>query len=293
MAAATVAARIPFAPEAISRTVGSNEAVFGKSWRHSVVPLLGPRDEVGWLFEVPGAEILFDEHRAVFVPIPQQRSYWFESPLGAVRDGDRWVVITRVRRRLAIEERGPSASLAPYHYGIDREMFRQRTLALGRRADGALGVIVADGFGAASASVAVLDRRAGALGPLRRLAPWSTATRADAPECRADPGAFHAVVPIGEAGWLSLAGLPGATIGNGIALVSWGEARVCVEAIEASGSDARQAPVGRPGATLGARWGPGAPHAAMLRSGSRSELRCTIEGTIEGTIQGTIEARGR
>ena len=70
----------------------------------------------------------------------------------------RALVLGEVRRRLSIEERGLGVSAAPILIGTEVDPQRKRPLILGRRDDGAIGVLVLDGAAPETAGVSLSDR---------------------------------------------------------------------------------------------------------------------------------------
>jgi hypothetical protein len=279
----TVALRTPFAPRAPVRRLEATDGSFSTSRRPGVTPLLGPRGEVQLLLAGDHGDLILSGDRLIPTAATEnRRGFRGESsgPGGLATAAGRALLLTE-RRRLTLEDRGPGVAAVPIFLGAEPAE-RRRPVTLGRRADGALGVLVLDGPAPETAGVAVVDRAAATPGPVARLAPWSTVLTADHEACRAeDPGAFRALLVIDAQAWLEISpvALPGVALGHqGLIQVRWGKDRVCLEALDAvvPGAFAR---LGNPRSwSLVARWGgEGEPGAALRSADLRQDLTCAME----------------
>jgi hypothetical protein len=110
----------------------------------------------------------------------------------------------------------------------------------------------------------------------RELAPWESLVPGDADECRESAGLFSAILSL-PGGWLDLhdsLDLPRASRPL-LAQVRWGEARVCLDAVEMAVGDPQDTT-----ATVIARFAPERAAGRVARLGSREQtgqaLRCTL-----------------
>jgi hypothetical protein len=248
------------------------------------VPLLTERGEVALLLAPDGGELLVTPSDVVTLPPFDPRRYSFgesAAVTGQLLGRERPLVLGDMRRRTSLEEHGPLPHRPPLYVALDREQLRRRTLAIGRRDDGAIGILVLDGPAPETAGVAELNRSATSLLPVARLAPWSTLTPATDARCKAaQKGAFRALIVIDPSRWLDLdaRSLPGVELGSqGMALVRWGPDRVCLEGLDLTARDARRRSDAGP-FTLVAKWsGSGKGAAASLRwEQLKQPLRCSL-----------------
>ncbi|WP_437630140.1 hypothetical protein [Sorangium sp. So ce854] len=230
--------------------------------RAGAVPLLTAGGEVALLVLTEAGELLLGPDGARALPAFEPRRGPVDGALDRVAPGlllgpDRALVLGELRRRAALEEHTPEPRRPARIVGLDREALRGRSMALARRDDGEVGVLVLDGAAPETAGAAVLDRAAGTAGEVAALAPWSTLTAASDPRCRAADGAWRALVTLDPEAALRLdrRALPGVALAySGMAQVRWGRDRVCLEALHVAASDARRRGEGAVGAALIARW---------------------------------------
>jgi len=271
----------PLAP--IVRHNATNGAI-GYRGRTTAIPLLGSGAEVSYLYYGDQNEVMVDRSELVTMPLFDSRRYYYygdNASLPGLRTASsRALLFGDMRRRAALEEHGTSPQKPPLYFAFERDPNRRRVLALGRRDDGSNALLVLDAASPETAGVSVLDRVATTLGPITKLAPWSSLTTADDPACRADKKAVRALVPIDPSTWLALdpAGLPGVTLAKqGIALVRWSEERICLEAIDVAVLDPRRRPDLPAGENLVVRWsapsGKAPPAGAAVGEGAVGALR--------------------
>jgi hypothetical protein len=280
----TLVVRPPFAPRAPAKRLNATNVTLGGKRRGRLVPLLGTAGDVELLIAGGATDLLVAGDRVTSLPALDGRRFSRDN-LGAgglVLAPGRALVLDEARHRLTLQERTPSAPSAPIFLGTDLEDHRGRPITLGRRADGALGVLVLDGPAPETVGAATIDRDALVAGPVTALAPWSTALTADDPRCSAaDPTAFRALVLFEPDMWLTLdpAALPGVRLGRqGMMLVRWGKDRVCVEALDALAVDLQHRGAASRTFHLVARWaGEGERGAALRAADLRQDLTCRIE----------------
>jgi hypothetical protein len=277
--------RPPFDPNAPVRRIDATGADLEEARRAIITPLLAPDGGVALMFISDKQEIIVGAERVSTLPLFEPRRY--ASTDGAVTTGlllgpDRALVMGEVRRRAALEDHGPPPHRPPLLLGPERDNTTRRPMALARREDGTIGLLVWDGSAPEAVAIAELDRAGGAFKPRTPLAPWSTATAADDPRCRDDKQGWRALVTIEPGRWLSLdeSALPGVELmASGAALVRWGKERVCVEAIDIS-AQRRTEGESPAQATLIARFGAakGQSRGASIRSaGLKQMLTCRME----------------
>ncbi|WP_156041044.1 hypothetical protein [Chondromyces apiculatus] len=290
--------RAPFDPRARLVRLDATDAGFmtGSTRYRSPVsaPLVGPRGEVGVLLLGESGEAIATPSALTSLPSYEPRRYSNErsaTTTGLMLGAGRVSLLGEKNRRLYLEEHGPGVQQPLRGVGVDREPFRERTMVLALREDGARGVLVLDGKAPETAGVARLDAAEGPTA-VERLAPWSTLTAGDDPRCKAgrEPGgAWWALVVIEPARALGFdtAALPGVEFSaKGLALLRWGRARVCMEALDVAVSDGRRGQGSASSARLVARWTGGAGGGAQLGSARveaslvsadlRQGLACTV-----------------
>lgn len=271
--------RPPLDPEAPIKRLNATNAAFGYR-RPPAIPLLGASGEVALLLFPDGGELLVTPSEVVNLPAFEPRRYFYgdSAPLTGLWIGrDRARVLGDARRRMALEEHGPDGSPPPLYVAIEREPLRKRTLALGRRDDGAVAILVLDGAAPETVGAAPVDRGGTSLSPVVKLAPWSTLTPASDPRCKADKDAWSALILLEPRSFFALdpKALPGVSLSyQGIAHVRWGRERVCAQAVDLAVTDARRrSDMGT--SALVARW-TGAPKAALRWQDVRQDLRCSL-----------------
>lgn len=274
----------PLAP--IVRHNATNAAISGYRSRSAAIPLIGVGSEISFLFFADQNEVLAD--RTDLVTIPQfdaRRYYYYGDPSGMLPGlrtaANRAFVFGDFRRRSSLEEHGVPPQRPPFYFSFDRETNRRRTLTLGKRDDGSVGVLVLDAAAPETVGVAPFERVASTFGSLIKLAPWSTVTTADDAACRADKKAYLTLVAVDPSTWFTLDAekLPGVTLGKqGLALVRWGEERVCLEAIDVAVVDARRRGDVGPGENLVIRWGGAA-------AGKASAKDAPAAGEVVGALR--------
>ncbi|WP_437302786.1 hypothetical protein [Sorangium sp. So ce388] len=229
--------------------------------RAATVPLLGAGGEAALLVLTEAGELLLGPEGARALPVFEPRRSYADGAIGRAPglliEPGRALVLGELRRRAAIEEHTPEPRRPARIVGLDREELRGRPMALARRDDGELGVLVLDGRAPETAGVALLDRAAGTAGEVAALAPWSTLTAATDARCRAMGGAWRALVTLDPESALRLdrRALPAVALGDqGLAQVRWGRERVCLEALHVAVADARRRGEAAVDAALIARW---------------------------------------
>jgi hypothetical protein len=277
--------RQPLAPFAAARRIDLVAPEINPQRRSQVTPLLGAAGAVDLLLGFEATEVLVTGARAAATPLLEPRRYGGSSagllPAGLALGGERSLLLGETRRRLTLEEHR-AAPAPPLFLGVDREAASHRPMTLGRRDDGAAGVLVFDGAAPETAGVTPLDPGGGGLLAQAKLAPWSTATRGDDPRCKApDPTAYRALVVLDPSAWLTLdsRSLPGVTLGSkGLAEVRWGRERVCLVAIDAAVDDARRRGDSARSLRLVVRWDSqgAAPNGALRAPDLRQDLQCSL-----------------
>lgn len=285
----TLLFRPPLAPFAPVKRIDFVAPGFNAQRRALVTPLLDAAGAVSVLLGGDTTELLITgDHITAQPAFETRRSVGF-SELGSAGlglGGGRSLLLGEVRRRLSLEEHGALPPPALF-LGFDRESSRRRPLALGRRDDGALGVLVFDGAAPESVAVGPLDPRGAGVLPLVKLAPWSSLASGSDPRClAADPTAYRALVVFSPIAWLDFARgltprpLPGVSLGpKALAEVRWGRDRVCLVAVDTSISHSRRSGDGARTLRLVARWdakGAAAPNGALRGADYRQDLRCVI-----------------
>ncbi len=288
----TLIFRPPFEPSAPARRLNATDAALVLQRRSSVIPLLGPAGEIGLLVAGDGSELLVRGDQLTPLPgFEPRRGYYGDGggSGGLLLPGGHALVLGESRRRPALEEHGPTPPPPPLFLGAERDSARRRPMTLGRRDDGALGILVFDGPSPRTVGVADIDRRSGAILPARALAPWSSLLPADDPRCAADDGAYRALVLLDPTTWLTLDAvtLPGAALSRqGMALVRWGRTRVCVEALDLGATEGKRRGDSARAFSLVARWGgkEKGPKAAAIKASAAlraldltQTLTCTVQ----------------
>jgi hypothetical protein len=288
----TLIFRPPFEPSAPLRHLNATDAALVLQRRSVATPLLAPGGEVGLLVAGESSEILMHGDRLVSLPGFESRRAYYGDATGAgglILAGDHALLLGESRRRPTLEEHGAAPPLPPLFLGAERDSSRKRVITLGRRDDGALGILVFDGPSPRTVGLSALDRRAGTLLPARRLAPWSSLITADDPRCAADPEAYQALVLLDPSTWLDLdpAALPGVALTKqGMALVRWGKERVCLLGLDVGATEGKRRGDTSRSFSLVARWSTKEKGArasaekagAALRAPDLSQaLRCTLQ----------------
>lgn len=265
--------RPPFEPSASLRRLNATDASFTiKTRGATVMPLLMvPTGAVGQRRDASGdvslliagdtSELLVSGDRITSLPAFEARRYSYGDTFGwgglSLPSGHA-LMLGDTRRRLSLEEHGVSPPPPPLYLSVDRELGRRRPMTLGRRDDGAVGLLVFDGSAPATVGVADIDLRGEGLRGIKKLAPWSSLITADDPRCGDERDAYRALVILDPSGWFELdqARLPGVSLAKqGMALVRWGEERVCIEALDAAALDSRRRAEGTRSMSLVVRWG--------------------------------------
>ena len=284
--------RQPLAPFAAARRLDLVAPELNVQRRSLVTPLLGAAGAVDLLLGFEPSEILVAGARALVTPSFEPRRFGGSSAgltaAGLALGGDRSLVLGEVRRRLTLEDHR-AAPAPPLFLGADREASSRRPMTLGRRDDGAAGVLVFDGAAPETVGVTPIDPGGGGLLAQLKLAPWSTAARGDDPRCKApDPTAYRALVVLDPSAWLALdpRSLPGVTLGSkALAEVRWGRERVCLVALDAAVEDTRRRGDSARSLRLVVRWdgrgatpggATGAPNGALSAPDLRQDLQCSL-----------------
>lgn len=258
----------PLAP--IVRHDATNAAVTAYRGRTQAITLLGPGNDVSLLYFTDQNEALVDRSDIVTIPSFETRRYYYYDTTGVLPGvrtaSNRALLFGDYRRRgsfSSIEEHGTAPQKPPFYFALDRDANRRRAATMGRRDDGSLGILVLDGAAPETASLSAFDRLATVLGPMIKLAPWSSLVTADSPACSADKKGYRTLVPVDPSVYFTLDSvkLPGVTLGKqGLVLVRWSEERVCLEAVDLAVIDPRRRPDSPAGENLVIRWA--APPAA-------------------------------
>lgn len=282
--------RLPFDPFAEPRRLNATDAsLVATNRRATATPLLAEDGQVALLVFADASELLVGASQVSVLPPFELRRYMYtdtSAMTGLTLGADRALILADLRRRTTLEEHGKAPQPPPFYVGLERDLLRRRQLSLARREDGATGVLVFDGSAPETVGVAEVDRQGASIGPVQRLAPWSTLTAGDDPRCDRRRG-WRGLVVMDPVAWLALdpTGLPGTTLGRqGIARVLWGEERVCLEGLDVVAFDSRRR-LDSGASALVARWSSGAGKGgatgatgAALRSPElRQGLRCPIE----------------
>jgi hypothetical protein len=287
----TLLFRPPLAPFAAPRRLDVVAPGFTAQRRSLVTPLLGAAGELALLFGGETTELLIAGDRAVAAPAFEPRRYAGSDGLGAAGlalAAGRSLLLGESRRRLTLENHRDPAP-PPLLLGSDRDSARRRPMTLGRRDDGAAGVLIFDGAAPEMAGVAPIDPAGAGLLAVERLAPWSTLTAASDPRCQApDPTAYRALVVLDPSTWLALeeGALPDVSLAKkALVEVRWGRGRVCLAGLDAGVADARRRGDGARAMRLIVRWdGKGSARggAALAANGAlraadlRQDLRCSL-----------------
>jgi hypothetical protein len=288
----TLLFRIPLAPFAAPKRLDVVAPGFTVQRRSQVTPLLDAAGEIALLFGGETTELLVAGDRAVPAPAFEPRRYaGYGEGVGAAGLAlapGRSLVLGESRRRLTLEDHRDPPPL-PLFLGNDREGTRRRPMALGRRDDGAAGVLIFDGAAPETVGVAPVDLAGAGLLAFVKLAPWSTLAAASDPRCAApDPTAYHALVVLDPSTWFSLdpGALPDVSLGKkALVAVRWGRDRVCLVALDAGVTDGRRRGDGARTTRLVARWdGPRsarggvdpARNGALRAADLRQDLRCAL-----------------
>lgn len=280
----------PLAP--IVRHNATNASISGYRGRNQAITLLGAGGEVSFLLFADTNEALVDRNDIVTVPPFDGRRYYYYDTTAALPGlrtaSNRALIFGDFRRRGSwsmLEEHGAAPQRPPFYFALDRDANRRRVATIGRRDDGSLGLIVLDGAAPETVSVSEFDRVATVLGPLTKLAPWSSLVTADDPACSADKKGYRALVPLDPSVHFMLdsSELPGVSLGKqGIALVRWSEERVCLEAVDLAVLDPRRRPDSPAGENLVIRWA-AAPSAKGAAPGTSP--RASSAGEAVGALR--------
>ena len=292
----TLLFRTPLAPFAATTRLDIVAPGFTAQRRSQVTPLLGLAGEIALLFAGETTELLITGDRAVAAPAFEPRRYAGYGDGGGDGGGapglalgvGKSLLLGESRRRLTLEDHHDPAP-PPLFLGSDRDAPRRRPMTLGRRDDGAHGVLIFDGAAPGSAAVAPIDPAGAGVLALVALAPWSTLTPASDPRCKeADPTAYRALVVLDPSTWLTLdpGALPDVVLAKrALAQVRWGSSRVCLAALDAGVSDARRRGDGARPTRHVVRWdGQGAArggadpaaNGALRAADLRQDLRCEL-----------------
>jgi hypothetical protein len=274
--------RRPFAPFAPSHVLRAPGLLLDPERAGHVVPLLEASGEISILVEADEGDMVIAGDELTWTPALDPRRGALREGLatpGLALPGGRGLVLIDARRRLAVSERGAGISPPPVYLGAPRAP--AATYALARRDDGAIAVLVADGGAAGGAGFAVLDRVAGSLGPVAKLAPWATVRTSADPRCaHPEPGSWRAVLMVDPTAWLAVDehALPRTTFAHqGLLRVRWGAERVCLEAIDASLMAGPRDEAPAHDARLIGQWSMDRDRGATLRTGDLlQELSCAI-----------------
>ncbi len=271
--------RPPFDVDGQTVRLNATNASFGYR-RTPATPVLGEKGEIALLLYAESTELLVTKNDVENLPPFETRRYFYGEggPAPGLWLGPKRVmVLGDMRRRLSLEEHGSDPTKPPMYIGLDREQIRRRPLALGRKADGSIGILVLDGPYGERAGVAALDSSGTKLESTSVLASWNSLTPASDPACKNLSSAYKVLISIDPSRFFTLdsAKLPGVQAGpQGIALVQWGKERVCVEALDIVVIDSRRrAELGE--SHLIVRFDE-TPKAALGWNNLRQMLRCSV-----------------
>ena len=290
----TLVYRPPFEPMAPSRRLNATDAAFNVQRRTIATPLLAPGGEIGLLLAGDSSELLVRGDKIQSSPAFEPRRYYYgDTSLtgGLLLPSGHAIALGELRRRPTLEEHGATPPLPPLFVGVEREQTRRRPMTLGRRDDGAVGILIFDGGAPETVGVAEVDRTGGSVLPVTKLAPWSSLVTAGDPRCKADAGDYRALVLLDPTTWFELdsAALPGVSLAKqGMALVRWGKERVCLEAIDVGATEGRRRGDSSRSFSVVVRWGGGEKggkgaagkgNGALRALDLRQELFCSVQGS--------------
>jgi hypothetical protein len=279
--------RPPFEPFATVRKLDATDAHLVEMRQPRVVPLLAPSGDVDLLIADSEGELLVTRDAITVLPALNTGRHAPSGGLpsgGLAAPGGRALVLAELPpRRRTLEDHGKGPARPPLFLGADYAL-RKRPVALARRGDGAMGMLVTDGGAFGTAGIAVFDPRAGHFGEVSRLAPWITVLAGDDPGCggpKADGRAsWSALLLVDPAPWLSLdeGALPGMALAHeALMLVRWSQGKLCLDAIDAAVTDHEGRRAANRMWNLVVRWAGGKERGAVLRAPDlRQELTCRI-----------------
>lgn len=210
---------------------------------NAAVPLLTTEGGVGLLVTGGKREHWVTAEGIETVPVFEAERYdWRNSEwpnTGIMLQGQRVLAIGSIRQRSTIEEHGPGTQRMPLFFGLDASAMPKRPLALGRKADGAIGLLTVGGPSPEPAGVAPL-LEGFALGPLGPLASWGAARGAADGVCQSSSDGYRALLVVEPVSWFELEAPEGLHLGyRGLVQVRWSESLACVEAIHLAAIDER------------------------------------------------------
>lgn len=275
--------RTPFDPDALPKRLDATSSELDNVRRLSVFPLLGKDNDVGLLLISDKNEIVVWADELTNLPLFEQRRYMSDdgrNPAGLLLSPNQATIIGDIRRRITFEEHGPGTQRAPVFFAPDRDGSARKPMTLARRDDGAQGLLVWEGAPPQSAAASQLDTNAHVFQPFTPLAPWSTATMGDDPQCKNVRG-WNALVPFEPALWFDVKGF--AEMGldsslSGMLLVRWSSERLCIDAID-MGMQPRDDYEWRLDEHLVIRWlasGKKRRGGALFHNGTRQRTECKL-----------------
>jgi hypothetical protein len=278
--------RPPFEPEGLIRRIDATAVAAGAWSDFDITPLLDPRGSVALLAADESQELLIRGEEIAVLPPFESRRYANRSAqasAGLLPAAGHPLVLGEIRSRPSLEEHGFSPGHPPMFIGPQQDRESSRLMALARRDDGAIGILVLDGAAPETVGIAEIQRTTATLSPVTRLSSWSTAVAASEPRCRDDKDGWQAVLLLDPDQWFALDSrtLPGVKLGGGLMRVRWGQQRICVEAIDLAADDLRPAGESISESRLVVRWAADAGRTgktrAVLRSNAlRQDLTCTL-----------------
>jgi hypothetical protein len=277
----TLRFRAPFEPFASPKKLDAADA--HEMRQPHVVPLLAPSGDVDLLLSDTESELLVTRDAITVLPgLDARRNAGRLTSGGLTAAGGRALVLAEAPpKRRVLEDHGKGPARPLLFLGGDYAL-RKRPVALARRGDGAMGMLVTDGGAFGSAGIAVFDALAAHFGDVGRVASWLTVLAGDDPRCGKPDGRawWSALLLVDPTTWLSLdeGALPGMALGHeGLMLVRWSQTRVCLDAIDTAVTDKEGRRAANRMWNLVVRWGGGKERGAVLRAKDlREELTCSV-----------------
>ncbi|MBK9264956.1 MAG: hypothetical protein IPM54_34890 [Polyangiaceae bacterium] len=229
--------RAPFDPDALPKRLDATSSELDNVRRLGVIPLLGKDGDVGLLIISDKHELVVSGEALTPLPLFEARRYMPDdgrTTPGLLLAPNQALILGDIRRRMALEEHGIGTQRAPVFLAQERDSSSRKPMALARRDDGTVGLVVWEGSPPRIAAVSELDGTARAFGDFSPLASWTTATMGDDPRCKKERG-WNVLVPLDPTSWFDVKAIAAAGIelsGVGSMLVRWSAERLCIDAID-------------------------------------------------------------